>query len=348
MRVAIDARKIGDYGIGTYIRGLLGGLAEIGSEEHYVVLAPPSARELVPSGFEHVTVDSPHYSFRELLVISRAIERARADLFHAPHYVVPFTRQPTVVTIHDLIHLHQKPERKLAPLYARVMIARAVRKSVRVLTVSQTVKRQIVREIGCDEGHVVVTPNGAGADFHAAEPCLSPARYFLFVGNDKPHKNVDRVADAYDIVRKVMPDTSLVLAGARFQRLAGRDGIITPGFVTTAELSSLYRNALALVMPSIEEGFGLPALEAMSSGVAVITSHDAALEELTTSAALHVDASSPGEIAAAMHRLAADDSLRLELAWRGIERARRFTWRECARETRRVYREALEAKSRRA
>ena len=342
MRVAIDARKIEDYGIGTYIRGLLGGLVEIGGDEQYVVRAPPSARELVPSGLEHIALEAPHYSFRELLVVSRAVERARIDVFHAPHYVVPFTRCKSVVTIHDLIHLHQKQERRLAPLYARVMIGRAVRKSARVLTVSHAIKQQIVREFQCDDSHVVVTPNGVDVRFHTPEPCRSPAQYFLFVGNDKPHKNVDRVVEAFGIVKKAMPDMSLVLAGSRFQRFAAIDGVITPGFVTNVELASLYRNTLALVAPSIEEGFGLPALEAMTSGAAVITSHDPALEEITSSAALHVDAMSSGEIAAAMQRIATDDALRLELAARGIERARRFTWRECARETRRVYREAAQ------
>jgi glycosyltransferase involved in cell wall biosynthesis len=93
------------------------------------------------------------------------------------------------------------------------------------------------------------------------------------------------------------------------------------------------------VQPSLEEGFGLPALEAMSSGTGVITSHDPALVEITDGAALNVEATSVREIAAAMQRLASDPDLRLDLARRGIDRAHRFTWRECARETRRVYRE---------
>jgi glycosyltransferase involved in cell wall biosynthesis len=343
MRVAIDARKIADYGIGTYIRGLLGGLAEIGGEERYVVLAPASAREHIPQQFEHVVLDAPHYSFRELLVVSRAVERARADIFHAPHYVVPFTRVPTVVTIHDLIHLHQKLENRLAPLYARVMIARAVRKSAHVLTVTQAVRGQIVRELKCDEQKVSVTPNGVDVIFQRAEPSRSPARYFLFVGNDKPHKNVDRLVEAHVLLRTTIPDASLVLVGARFRRFGTFEGVITPGFVSNSELASLYRNALALVQPSLEEGFGLPALEAMSSGTAVITSRDPALLEITGEAALHVDAESPNEIAAAMRHIACDDDLRFASATRGIERARRFTWGECARETRRVYREALQS-----
>lgn len=343
MRVAIDARKIADYGIGTYIRGLLGGLAAIGGEERYAVLAPASAREQIPPQFEHVVLDVPHYSFRELLVVARAVERARADVFHAPHYVVPLTRVPTVVTIHDLIHLHQKLGNRLAPLYAHAMISRAVRKSQRVLTVTQTVRLQIVQELKCDLRKVLVTPNGVDVVFQRAEPSRSPARYFLFVGNDKPHKNIDGLVAAHALLRKTVPDASLVLVGARFQRFGSAEGVITPGFVSSSELASLYRNALALVQPSFEEGFGLPALEAMSSGTAVITSRDPALLEITGDAALHVDAKSPDEIAAAMRSIASDDDLRFASALRGIARARRFTWSECARETLRAYREALES-----
>lgn len=339
MRVAIDARKISDFGIGTYIRGLLGGLEEIGGDDTYVVLAPAAARELVPRGFEHVVLDAPNYSVRELVVVAQAIQQARAEVFHAPHYVVPFTRCPTVVTIHDLIHIHQPMKNRLAPMYARIMLRRAVRKSARVLTVTSTVKAQIANELKCPTAKITVTPNGVDAIFRADQPNRSPAHYFLFVGNDKPHKNVDRVVDAYAIVRESMPQSSLVLVGAPFRQFGGRDGVITPGLVTARELSSLYRNAIALVQPSLEEGFGLPALEAMSSGTAVITSHDPALVEITGGASLAVDPRSERAIATAMLQLVADDALRIDLATRGVERARRFTWRDCALETRRVYRE---------
>jgi alpha-1,3-rhamnosyl/mannosyltransferase len=338
VRIGIDARKIADYGIGTYIRGLLGGFAEIRGEERYVVLAPASARDLVPPAFEHVVVDAPHYSFRELLIMSRAIERARLDLFHAPHYVVPFTHCPIVVTVHDLIHLRQKLQNRL---YARVMIGRAVRKSVRVLTVSESVKRQIVRHFHCDEEKIVVTANGVDEIFRAAEPSRSPAHYFLCVGNDKPHKNVDRLIEAFERVHAEQRDVSLVLAGARFRRFAARAGVITRGFVSAQELSSLYRNALALVMPSLEEGFGLPAAEAMSAGAAVITSNAEALVEITGDAALHVDATSTTALAEAMLRVMSDDALRFDLASRGIARAKSLTWRACAEKTRRAYREAI-------
>lgn len=330
MRIGIDARKIADFGIGTYIRGLLRGLDEIEAPEEYCVFAPATAS--IPLRFEHIPFDAPHYSARELIDLGRAIRRTRLDLFHAPHYVVPFTATPVVVTIHDLIHLHARHRNPLKPLYARTMLGRAVRKSAQVLTVSESVKRDIVATFGCEESHVVVAPNGVDAEFTAdirADKSVRPT-YFLFVGNDKPHKNVGALVDAFARVRTARPELRLVLAGAPFARFAQRDGIECAGFV--ADLASLYRGALAVVVPSIEEGFGLPALEAMACGVPVITSHAAALVEVTDDAALHAS-----DFADAMLRVASDEELRLELARRGIARASRFTWRACAEKTRAAY-----------
>ena len=332
MRIGIDARKISDYGIGTYIRGLLGALAATGDDE-LIAFAP--AGTALPDGVAHVAVDAPHYSLRELLAVGRAADRAHLDLFHAPHYVVPFTRVPVVVTIHDLIHLTWPPRNPLAPFYARAMLGRAVRKARRVLTVSEASKRAIVETLLVSPDDVVVTPNGiderffveraADSEQRAGAPPypLSAIRYFLFVGNDKPHKTLGVLKAAVARLRGVR----LVIAGAA-------------NFVSGDELAALYRGAIALVMPSAEEGFGLPAAEAMACGTAVITSRAAALVEITGDAALHVDAE-PGSLAAAMQRLIDDDDLRRALSIRGRERARSMTWTRCAELTRAAYRDAI-------
>ena len=353
MRVGVDARKLADFGIGTYIRGLLGALVELRTGDEYVAFAPAGAR--LPAGVEHVVVDAPHYSMRELFVVGRAADRARLDVFHAPHYVVPFTRVPVVVTIHDLIHLHQPLRNPLARLYARTMLRRAVRKARVVLTVSEAVKEQLERELGARD--VMVTPNGGGEAIALAAgpggqallpvpPVGSPEtdpretrregeagvpvlHGFLYVGNDKPHKNVETLVEAAK--RANVP---LVLAGAAFERF---DGVEKRGFVSDEELARLYTSAIALVMPSDEEGFGLPALEAMAHGTAVITSHDPALVELTGDAALHVDGHDANALAEAMRRVAHDAQLRERLGANGVERGRLFTWKKCAERTREAY-----------
>lgn len=321
MRVGIDARKIADFGIGTYIRNLLGALVEMGDE--YVAFAPPGAAKLLPPGVEHVAVDAPHYSIRELIAVGRAADRARLDLFHAPHYVVPFTKLPLVVTVHDLIHLrHPNP---LARLYARQMIGRAVRKAARVLTVSETVKREIEQTFGAKG--VIVAPNGV--DHLPTNDQRSTTNYFLFVGNDKPHKNAGLVVDAAARI-----GVELVLAGAPFERFRGRATLA--GFVSDEQLAALYRGAIALVMPSREEGFGLPALEAMRCGTAVITSTAPALVEVTGDAALHV-ATTIDALADAMSRMVNDDAFRDAMIARGSARSSEFTWTRCARIVRDAY-----------
>jgi glycosyltransferase involved in cell wall biosynthesis len=335
MRIGIDARKIGDFGIGTYIRNLLRELVALGDQ--YVAFAPADA--VLPPGAEHVVVDAPHYSIRELIAVGRAADRARLDLFHAPHYVVPFTKVPLVVTVHDLIHLrHPNP---LARLYARRMIGRAVRKARRVLTVSETVKREIEETFAAR--NVVVAPNGVdhmdrlkpvpqrAAGMSTLGDSLQPVpiNYFLFVGNDKRHKNVDLAVDAAARI-----GATLVLAGAPFERFRGRARLA--GFVSDAELAALYRGAIALVMPSREEGFGLPALEAMRCGTAVITSTAPALVEVTGDAALHV-APAIDALANAMSRMANDTAFRTSMIARGESRARHFTWKRCARIVRDAY-----------
>jgi glycosyltransferase involved in cell wall biosynthesis len=319
MRIGIDARKIADYGIGTYIRGLLGALAATGDDE--IVAFAPEGTEL-PNGVAHVTVDAPHYSLRELIAVGRAADRASLDLFHAPHYVVPFTRVPVVVTIHDLIHLTQPPSNPLAPFYARVMLGRAVRKARRVLTVSETSKRLIVEMLLVAPDDVVVTPNGIDERFWSAAAMPPLSGYFLFVGNDKPHKNLRVARQAAE-----RANVRLVVAGSA-------------NFVSDDELAALYRGAIALVIPSAEEGFGLPAAEAMACGTPVIASRAAALVEITGDAALHVDAE-PRAIAHAMQRLMDDEALRAAMANRGRERARSMTWTRCAELTRAAYRASI-------
>jgi glycosyltransferase involved in cell wall biosynthesis len=211
-----------------------------------------------------------------------------------------------------------------------------VRKADVVLTVSGAVKHELETEMGAR--NVVVTPNGIDARFSPGEGTRT---HFLYVGNDKPHKNVEALLAAFERVRRDDGAATLVLAGGAFERFRSRAGVIVRGFVPDDELVTLYRTALALVMPSREEGFGLPAAEAMACGTPVITSMAAALVEITGDAALHVDARSSDAIADAMQRVAGDAALRDSLAARGIERARSFTWKRCAETTAEAFRRVV-------
>jgi glycosyltransferase involved in cell wall biosynthesis len=206
------------------------------------------------------------------------------------------------------------------------MLRRAVHKARCVLTVTNAVKTQIENELGAKD--VVVTPNGVDPVV-PSEDHESRGDYVLFVGNDKPHKNVGTAVEAAK-----RAGVRLVLAGAPFERFGGL------GFVDDEELSRLYANALALVMPSIEEGFGLPAAEAMAHGTPVIASTAPALVEITGDAALHIDAHDVDGFANAMRRIANDRELRARLGANAVRRARLFTWKRCAETTREAYERA--------
>lgn len=328
MRIGIDCRKIADFGIGTYVRGLVSALADLDAGETIVLFVP----EPIDSPFEQILVNAPHYSVRELMVVGRAIARARLDLFHAPHFVLPWTSCPSITTIHDVILAHYPPPQAGGALYYSMMMRRALRKSVQVLTVSESAKSAIVETFSCDPGKITVTPNGIDAIFFESGPGAADlGRYFLYVGNDKPHKNVGALVDAF----RGIEGASLVLTGAEFERYRGHPRVLTTGFVTIERLAQLYRGAVAVVMPSLEEGFGLPVAEAMACGTPVIASDIPSLREVTGGAALFTS-----DYAAAMRTLLGNDALRRELAARGRERAARFTWRRCAEATLAAYRRA--------
>lgn len=336
-RIGIDARLLRAYGIGTYVRGLLQGLAVLGTDEDYVVFARGADRALVPPRFQIVETGLPPYSIRELPLFGRVVERARVDLLHVPHFTIPWTRVPVVATLHDAIPFHYPLRNPAAFAYIAFMMQTAARRARRVITVSHASKRDLMGALDIED--IDVIPNGVDDPFFTGGPRATDlGRYFLFVGRVARHKNVATLLDALDLVRRCDPSISVVLAGGAHE---SRAGAIVSGFVDEERLLALYRGAIAVVMPSLMEGFGLPAAEAMAIGTPAITSNAPALVEVTGDAALHFDATNAEQLAEAMLLLANDDALRGELSRRGRERARELTWRRCAEATRRVYLQQL-------
>lgn len=345
MRIAIDCRKFDDFGIGSYIRGLVGGCTRIGGDDEFILLAPARAASFLPATgrFELIEENSPKYSLRELASLSRRIKALKPDLFHAPHYVVPKLSIPTVVTIHDLIHLRLPGvmnSHKRA--YARWMIGRAARADG-VIAVSKAAGSDIVHNFPSAASKLRVIPNGVDDSFFISDS-VNPrgGRYFLYVGNDKPHKNLDGLIAAFKRFRDDQGSAELHLVGASAERFANLPGVKQLGRVSNEELISLYRGAIALVMPSFEEGFGLPVAEAMATETAVICSNIAALSEVAQGGAILVDPHRPEEMAAAMRLLGSDDSARKSLAAAGRQAAEAYRWDRAARETLAVYREVAQ------
>ena len=353
MLIGIDCRKAADFGIGTYICGLVEALTHVQGDEAYVLFGPSRVKALLPSDsrFRFRQVDSPNYSLKELFALGREIRDSGLDLFHAPHYVVPFTSRPVVVTIHDLIHLTTPRSSALETIYARWMIGRAVSKSERILTVSQTVREQLGRHYPKAVGKLVAIPNGVDHAF-SPEPDhrdanvidrygLKPRRYLLYVGNDKPHKNLDRLVSAHQSLIAEGKDLRLVLAGAAPSRFAGIPSILLAGYVPQNDLPALYRNAMAVALISTEEGFGLPVAEAMACGTPAIVSNIPALHELVGDDALLVDPRSEAAIAHAVQRCLSDDRLLQSMRIRLVNQGPRRTWSATAEATLDVYRQVM-------
>ncbi len=368
MRIAIDARKLHDFGIGTYIRNILAELPRIDHSTEYVVLSP--AEEAGPSGglganFRHVVEEARPYSIGEQWRLPLALVRERVHLLHEPHYVLPLlTRCPSVVTIHDCIHLRfpQYLPNRVAHVYARASMSVATRKAHRILTVSQASKRDILHFFDVPEARITVVPNGIDARFRQApdEDQVERVRqryqldhpFALYVGNIKPHKNIDRLIDAFGRARqRDVDDLRLIIIGdelSKYPRL--RQGVHRHrldkhvrffGFQPIDTLSVFYRLARVFVFPSLYEGFGLPPLEAMACGTPVVTSSVSSMPEVTGGAAVLVDPRDPEAIADGIVRAVTDDALRAELVAKGLARAREFSWAESVRQIHQVYMDVL-------
>lgn len=339
-RVLVDARKARDFGIGTYVRALLAGLAERGGFE-LAAIARGADAALFPPGVRLIPSTAPHYSVRELVSVRAVIARERPHLFHAPHYVVPlFPPRRTVVTVHDLMHLSRAEHASAAKrLYARTMLARASRSAARLLVDSDAVRAELVAFSPAAAAKVRVTPLALEPRFLTSPPVASavPAPYILFVGNPKPHKNLGGLLAAF---REASLPLALVLAGGDPPAPLPA-GVRSLGFVPDADLPALMAGAEMLVLPSFAEGFGLPALEAQAVGTPVVCSDIPALREATGGVALFVDPVDPGSIAGAMRRLHGDPALRADLSGRGRAHAAVFTRARLAEETASVYDEVL-------
>ncbi len=375
MRIAIDVRKINDFGIGTYLRNLIRHLPALDADNNYYLLGYRHDEALLrslfspsslPSKFQISFVKARNYSLSEHVTIPIVLKRIRADLYHAPHYVLPFfTPCRSVVTIHDVIHLlfPQYLPSASAKHYAKFMIGRALEKAQVVMTVSKASKRDLLGFFDVDEAKIRVIPNGIdpimteelepGAIDRLRQRFQLEGRTALFVGNIKPHKNVERLIAALAKLRDdtSFSDVNLIVVGDEMSKYPSlrraverhkvRGNVRFFGFVPELTLVALYRAADVFVFPSLYEGFGLPPLEAMANGTPVITSKISSLPEVVGDAALTVDPYNVDEIAEAMKKVLTDEATRERLKQKGRLRAERFSWEEAVAQIQKTYMAAL-------
>lgn len=375
MTIGIDARFFGPKGkgLGRYTQKLIETLEEIDQENDYVIfLRRENFDDFYPQNprFKKVLADYHWYSVAEQIFFPFVIYRQKINLMHFPHFNVPILYfKPYVVTIHDLILRHFATRRAstLEPLIYRfkniaykIVIWLAIKRAKKIITVSEYVKNDVIRCFGVKLKKVAVTYEGApeknflfpGLKYKLKEFGIA-GHYLLYVGNAYPHKNLERLIKAFEIlVGNFKKELQLVLVGEEdyfYQRLEeeARDSIlinpeiidrlIFTDFVSDEDLWLLYQNAALYVFPSLCEGFGLPPLEAMSWGVPVVSSGATCLPEVLGGAAIYFDAQNPQDMAEKINQVLTDESLSRTLVREGFEQIKKYSWRKMGEETLRVY-----------
>lgn len=291
--------------------------------------------------------------------VPRLVHRHGGDLLHSLQFLAPLMGgAPLVTSVYDLVWLeHPDTIEWSRRLYYRLVVPGSLGKSRAVLAASRATADDLARHFAHLEDRIRVTPLGvprwaSDAGRRPSEP--EGGGYFLFLGALEPRKNLVRVLDAYTRLldgRGMEKTPDLVLAGpegwldggirGRLEDLADKGKVRTPGYCQPRDMSALFKEALALVFPSIHEGFGLPILEAMALGVPVLTSDRGAMAEVAAEAAVLVDPEDTAALAGALERLVDDPGLRRDLSAAGYDRVRTFAWASTAQATVEVYRSVL-------
>ncbi|HEY9404371.1 MAG TPA: glycosyltransferase family 1 protein [Pyrinomonadaceae bacterium] len=374
MHIAIDAHSVGTglAGVETYITNLIEALAASGEANRYTLYVTRGrAGDRFAGRWPHVSVRRtlPHTPFVRIPVTFPVeLRRHRADLLHVQFTAPPFAPCPVVATIHDLSfeHLPETFNRR-SWMQLRLTVRRTARMAAHIITPSEFSRRDLVETYGVAPERVSVTLAAAAPHFRPA-PADAVAEvkrrygiegdYVLAVGSIQPRKNLVRLVRAYsDLRRRRSHDKlpQLVIVGKRAWlygetlRAVEQSGIapnvIFTGYAPERDLPALYTGALCFIYPSYFEGFGLPPLEAMQCGTAVVAGDRTSLPEVVGDAGLLVNPFDEDAIGAAIARLIDDGELRARLGLRGRERAALFNWTETARQTLQVYEQATGGKA---
>lgn len=383
LRIVIDARRIRDFGIGTYIRNLTHGLAALDRENHYVLVTlGPDEPELadLPANFEIAVCPRPDKHWANHFAFYFFLKKIGADLVHVPLNSVPLLMpRPYVVTLHDMGSLLFAEHAQVRTNFRLFLFRRGLLRAERVIAVSAATRRDAETVLGVPGSrirqiHDAPDPRfvreGAAEDRSSGEPAERQRileRYdinypfLLYAGSVRPQKNIPRLVEAFAVLRgdldqhPVYRDLRLIIIGDEISKYpAVRRAVIKTrveklvrflGFVPTGTLRVFFESASAFVFPSLYEGFGLPPLEAMASGTPVVTSNVSSLPEVVGNAAVLVNPENVFDIARGIRDVLLDERLRAELIERGYQQVRQFSWATAARQVLDIYREVAETRN---
>lgn len=377
MKIGIDGRTMSDprgepAGIGQYTASLVDALVKLYRDDQFVLFvdhhAKNSAQIHLLEKEKNVTIVrfpfSEHKRYLPLVhshwMVARMIKRHRLDLFHATANTLPLGYNgKSVVTMHDLAVFDHPEWFPDAQLVARTLILpKTVQKANHLIAVSQATKKDMIRLLHVPKENISVIPEGVDhlvevkeSDYHAIQKKFHLQRpYFLYVGTIEPRKNIARALRAFDALLEEhteYQEMEFILAGKRGWKYDDVDSALKEmrfaqnvrelGYVSAEEKMVLYKEASAFLFPSLEEGFGLPVLEAQFLGVPVITSRRGGLEEIVSPETVCIDPESIVDISNAMKRVVSDTAKREKMIHSAKEYAEQFQWNDVARKTYEIY-----------
>jgi glycosyltransferase involved in cell wall biosynthesis len=375
MKFLIDTHLSEDTltGIGRYINELVTGLFKILNHNDL---------SLITNGYNVYNFNTIHLnkrctcfpvylhglSIRQHIILPKIIHKIRPDVYHHPHFDLPFFQSvPSVITIHDLKYIRH-PEffsdlNLIKSLYMKSMMASSIKRAKRIIAVSKSTKHDIISTFNCDEKKINVIYHGrfnyhtkAIKEFDLCKLGITKP-YILCVGERRPHKNIPNLIKAFiELNKHYKPDIQLVIVGKAYasycepekivQKNGLCDSVILTGYITDDLLDYLYKNAYLFVIPSLYEGFGFPILEAMNAGVPVVGSDRTSIPEIIGEAGLLFSPVDIDDMVNKIKLALTNKELRNRLKDLGLKRAGQFTWERTAKATMEVYQDVIESSKR--
>jgi glycosyltransferase involved in cell wall biosynthesis len=373
MRIAIDIRKINQFGIGTYIWNLIRNLGDVDKANEYLLIGSErNFQELgpLPPNYRLLLQPEEDSVWRDHVVLPMALRQHAVDIVHVTHHDSPMA-VPTrlVVTIHDCVHVLFPPE-NLSRFrnYRRYLhTKRVVNRANKVITVSDSTKDDLISIFNLPPSKISVIHNALDDRFTLTTAADDPAKvleryqlkdpFILYSGRIRPHKNLHRLIEAFAVLKNELGSTGplrnlkLIIIGDELsQHQYLRLTVISSGvqqdvrffgFVPYPVLRVFYQSAAMFAFPSLYEGFGLPPLEAMANRTAVLASNTSSLPEVLEDAALLVNPENVFEIARGMKTILLDDDARQRLIEKGVRQVTKFSWKLAAKRVVETYEEVL-------
>lgn len=367
MKIAIEAQRIfrkNKHGMDFVALESIRHLQKIDKENEYFIFVKPGPDHCLKgsANFHIIELEGPTYFFWEQIALPLAIRKLKPDLLHCTSNTAPlWGKTPLIITLHDIIFLEKKSGstsslyQKLGRLYRRLVVPRVISTSKKIITVSDYEKVNIQNKFPYRQEDIIRVYNGLSAVFkpnnvnpELIQKYIPHKDYIFFLGNTDPKKNTSKVLKAYAIyLERSKHKKPLLIADLSEERINNilkqeqiqsiKPYLFNPGYITNADLPSLYAGAFAFLYPSLRESFGLPLLEAMACGTPVISSNTSAIPEIAGENALLVNPYNEEEIASQLIRLETEPDLYNEQRTYGLQRSSQFSWAKTAEELLSIY-----------